>query len=179
MGPGSPIHECIGGSGLFLNDISKRTLLIKRLFNKGDRGAGTKSGSDPQYTNALTCRGSGPCVHRRKKEHVGTGRRAVEGIWNNHSFHNYANSTLTDDFQYALEELREQAIATMLVYLCSEHHPARCHRILISNWLQTNGWDVNHLIPDSKGDPEVITHELGNGEPYRSLKKMGQLFIRI
>ncbi|PAE23445.1 DUF488 domain-containing protein [Bacillus sp. 7894-2] len=107
-------------------------------------------------------------IHYRHFPGLG-GRRRISGQvgeqlnegWNNRSFHNYADYTLTDDFQYALEQLKEQAAETTLVYMCSEYHPARCHRLLISNWLKANGWDVRHLIPDSNGNSNVVPHELG------------------
>ena len=76
-----------------------------------------------------------PGLGRRRKMSGQVGEQLNEG-WNNRSFHNYADYTLTDDFQYALEQLKEQAKESTLVYMCSEHHPARCHRLLISNCLQ-------------------------------------------
>ncbi|MGA4722050.1 DUF488 family protein [Fictibacillus nanhaiensis] len=101
-----------------------------------------------------------PGLCGRRKIAGDVGEQLNEG-WNNRSFHNYADYTLTDDFQYALKQLQEQAKEKNLVYMCSEHHPARCHRLLISNWLQANGWDVRHLIPNFKGDPRIVSHELG------------------
>ena len=58
--------------------------------------------------------------------------------WHNRSFHNYADYTLTNDFQEGLKELEVHAKETNLVYMCSERHPARYHRLLVSNWLQAN-----------------------------------------
>jgi uncharacterized protein (DUF488 family) len=45
--------------------------------------------------------------------------------------------------------------------MCSERHPARCHRLIISNWLAANDWDVQHIITNSRDDHDVIGHELG------------------
>lgn len=101
-----------------------------------------------------------PGLGGRRRMSGQVGEQLNEG-WNNRSFHNYADYTLTDDFQYALEQLKKQAAETTLVYMCSEYHPARCHRLLISNWLKANGWDVRHLIPDSRGNPKIVPHELG------------------
>ncbi|MFG6117726.1 DUF488 domain-containing protein [Thalassobacillus sp. B23F22_16] len=81
--------------------------------------------------------------------------------WENRSFHNYADYTLTEDFQKGLEALMTEAKDANVVYMCSERHPARCHRLLISNWLQANGWEVYHIINGSKGHPELVGHELG------------------
>ena len=44
--------------------------------------------------------------------------------------------------------------------MCSEGHPARCHRLIISNWLAAHGHDVCHLIHRAKG-VEPDAHELG------------------
>ncbi len=81
--------------------------------------------------------------------------------WENSSFHNYADYTLTDEFGDGIAELQAYAKQKNLVYFCSERHPARCHRLLISNWLQANGWEVFHIIDDSDGRPELVPHELG------------------
>ena len=95
---------------------------------------------------------------RRQSKQIADGLNAG---WNSRSFHNYADYTLTEEFQNGLEELKTKAEKTNLVYMCSEHHPARCHRMLVSNWLQANGWSVFHIIDDSKGNPELVSHELG------------------
>jgi len=81
--------------------------------------------------------------------------------WDNRSFHNYADYTLTKEFQTGLEDLKAEAEGKNLVYMCSERHPAKCHRLLVSNWLQANDWDVFHIINDSKGKTELVGHELG------------------
>lgn len=80
--------------------------------------------------------------------------------WNNQSFHNYADYTLTNDFQKGIDQLKKIAKKHRTVYCCSERHPSRCHRLLISNWLAANGWTVKHII--SQGDEvKFIPHELG------------------
>ncbi|OIU68601.1 DUF488 domain-containing protein [Rossellomorea aquimaris] len=97
------------------------------------------------------------------------GRRRLSGVigenlnagWNNRSFHNYADYTLTDEFKKGLSELKIAASDKRLAYMCSERHPARCHRLLISNVLKANGWDVRHIIDRSDGEAELVSHELG------------------
>ncbi|MFC3039675.1 DUF488 family protein [Virgibacillus xinjiangensis] len=93
--------------------------------------------------------------------------------WNNRSFHNYADYTLTEMFQNGLEGLQAEARKKNLVYMCSERHPARCHRLLISNWLQANGWDVFHLIKNSEGETELVGHELGRWGAMPIVEKDG------
>src|SRR5699024_9998666 len=61
--------------------------------------------------------------------------------WNNQSFHNYADYTLTDSFTNGLDRLEKVAKEKRTAICCSERHPARCHRLLISNVLAANNWD--------------------------------------
>ncbi|WP_277680039.1 DUF488 family protein [Gracilibacillus dipsosauri] len=97
------------------------------------------------------------------------GRRSRSGIigeslnagWRNQSFHHYADYTLGDEFKRGLTQLLRTAKKCQLAYLCSERHPARCHRLIISNCLQANGWNVYHLMDNSNGRTEIIAHELG------------------
>ncbi|AKG73251.1 DUF488 family protein [Salinicoccus halodurans] len=81
--------------------------------------------------------------------------------WRNRSFHNYADYTLTDEFKEGLDELKREAEERNVAYLCSERHPARCHRMIISNKLKADGWDVEHIIEDSEDETELMEHELG------------------
>src|SRR5690625_887217 len=50
--------------------------------------------------------------------------------WNNQSFHNYADYTLTDTFQKGIKQLEQLAEKKSVAYCCSERHPSRCHRLL-------------------------------------------------
>lgn len=84
----------------------------------------------------------------------------VNNGWENQSFHNYADYTLTEGFQEGIENLKEIARDKRTVYCCSERHPARCHRLLISNWLTADNWDVYHIIKQGK-EYVLELHELG------------------
>ncbi|MCM3112489.1 DUF488 domain-containing protein [Lederbergia lenta] len=86
---------------------------------------------------------------------------ALNGGWRNRFFHNYADYTLSDSFAEGIEKLIEEAVEKPVAYCCAERHPARCHRLLISNWLTANGWDVHHIIDGPKGKIDVVKHELG------------------
>lgn len=80
--------------------------------------------------------------------------------WNNRSFHNYADYTLTPDFETGIKQLEQFAKKKKTAYCCSERHPARCHRLLISNALTARGWNVYHII--NEGEKILIQlHELG------------------
>lgn len=85
----------------------------------------------------------------------------VNAAWNNQSFHNYADYTLTDEFKQGISELITIAKGSRTAYCCSERHPSRCHRLIISNWLTANGWTVEHIIDDNHGETELVKHELG------------------
>lgn len=81
--------------------------------------------------------------------------------WNNRSFHNYADYTLTDEFKEGIDELLELASEKRVAYCCSERHPSRCHRLLISNWLVANGHKVLHIIDGKDESVELVEHEVG------------------
>lgn len=81
--------------------------------------------------------------------------------WNNPSFHHYADYTLSDAFQNGIKELTELATSKTVAYCCSERHPSRCHRLLISNWLSANGWKVFHIINGNKPNIQIIPHQQG------------------
>ncbi len=85
----------------------------------------------------------------------------INNSWINQSFHNYADYTLEEEFQQGLEELKDNALTANVAYCCAERHPARCHRLLISNWLSLNGWNVKHIIDGPKNTTLIETHEPG------------------
>lgn len=84
----------------------------------------------------------------------------VNGGWNNQSFHNYADYTLTDEFKQGISGLMNMGRSKRVAYCCSERHPSRCHRLIISNWLKANGWKVKHIM-DQSGKTIIVEHELG------------------
>lgn len=108
------------------------------------------------------------------------GRRNRSGViqeelnneWNNQSFHNYADYTLTKDFQTGVKRLKEKARKKNAVICCSERHPARCHRLLISNWFTAQGWEVYHIIEQGK-NIFIEQHELGKWGALPILERDG------
>ena len=94
---------------------------------------------------------------RNKSQSV---QEVLNASWENQSFHNYADYTLTDDFQKGIQQLTQIARDKRTAYCCSERHPSRCHRLIISNWLAAHDWSVYHII--SQGDDvKIVSHELG------------------
>lgn len=95
---------------------------------------------------------------RRKKSDII--QEEVNNQWDNPSFHNYADYTLTTEFQTGIDELKQIAKSKKTVICCSERHPARCHRLLISNSFVAQGWDVFHII-EQRSKFYIDQHELG------------------
>ncbi|WP_033542599.1 DUF488 domain-containing protein [Planococcus sp. CAU13] len=95
---------------------------------------------------------------RRKSKEI---EEEVNSGWRNRSFHNYADYTLSDEFKEGIDELLELAADRRVAYCCSERHPARCHRLLISNWLVANGHTVIHIIDGKNESVELVEHEVG------------------
>lgn len=82
---------------------------------------------------------------------------AVNGFWENRSFHNYADYALSAAFRDGLDRLialgREQRCAMM----CSEAVWWRCHRRLVADNLLARGESVFHLMDRDKVEPARLT----------------------
>lgn len=70
---------------------------------------------------------------------------AINAGWQNASFKNYADYTLTAAFEHGLSRVQELARDHRAVLLCGEPMPWRCHRSLVANPLTARGWTVWHL----------------------------------
>ncbi|HJA03937.1 MAG TPA: DUF488 domain-containing protein [Candidatus Microbacterium stercoravium] len=82
---------------------------------------------------------------------------SINAGWQNSSFKNYADYTLTDEYRRGVEELTAIAASRRTAIMCGEPVPWRCHRLLISNTLVVQGWAVHHVMPDGS----VREHVLG------------------
>ncbi len=84
---------------------------------------------------------------------------SANGLWENQSFHNYADYALTDPFRAGLQHLiacgREQRAA----FMCSEAVWWRCHRRIIADHLIAGGETVYHLM----GNDRIATATLTQG----------------
>lgn len=109
---------------------------------------------------------------RRKSKEVD---EEVNAGWRNRSFQNYADYTLSEEFQQGIEELLEKASQKRVAYCCSERHPSRCHRLLISNWLVANGHEVQHIIDGKDEAVELVLHEVGIWGAQAEVKKDGSV----
>ncbi|WP_345218168.1 DUF488 domain-containing protein [Georgenia halophila] len=96
---------------------------------------------------------------------------SVNAGWQNTSFKNYADYTLTPEYQEGLARLIGLAESRRVAILCGEPMPWRCHRLLIANTLAARGWTVWHLI----GDDAPRRHELGRWGADPSVDADGQV----
>lgn len=71
---------------------------------------------------------------------------AVNGLWRNRSFHNYADYALGEDFRRGLERLEALALEGPCALLCAEAVWWRCHRRIIADHLLARGHPVFHIL---------------------------------
>jgi len=84
----------------------------------------------------------------------------------NTSFRNYADYTLTPEFDRAITELLELASTSRTAYMCAERVYFRCHRMIVSDWLLAHGHEVLHIDAEGPPRPHKLTPEARviNGE---------------
>lgn len=80
----------------------------------------------------------------------------VNGAWQNQSFHNYADYTLTVPFEEGIARLAPLTQERRTAVMCSESVPWRCHRLLIANAVAARGWEVWHLIGEADPKPHIL-----------------------
>jgi uncharacterized protein (DUF488 family) len=70
----------------------------------------------------------------------------VNGLWDNQSFHNYADYALSDSFRTGLERLIALGRVRRCAIMCSEAVWWRCHRRIVADHLIARGEQVRHLM---------------------------------
>src|ERR1700722_840488 len=80
-----------------------------------------------------------------------TGKNSPHTAPRNASFRNYADYTLTREFEHAAAELIQMADHSPTAYMCAERVYFRCHRMIVSDWLGVHGHEVRHI--DAEGPP--------------------------
>ena len=70
----------------------------------------------------------------------------VNGYWENRSFHNYADYTLSDAFEAGLDRLLATADRQPTAIMCAEAVWWRCHRRIIADYAIARGRRVVHLM---------------------------------
>lgn len=75
---------------------------------------------------------------------------AVNGFWENQSFHNYADYAMSVGFQSGLARLRELGSVRHCAVMCAEAVWWRCHRRIITDYLLAAREHVFHIIGPGK-----------------------------
>jgi uncharacterized protein (DUF488 family) len=81
----------------------------------------------------------------------------VNSFWENQSFHNYADYTLTAEFRSGFSTLRELGHVRPCAVMCAEAVWWRCHRRIISDYLIAAGETVFHILGKNRVEPARIT----------------------
>ena len=77
----------------------------------------------------------------------------------NASFRNYADYTLTPEFERAATELLQIANDSRTAYMCAERVYFRCHRMIVSDWLVAHGHEVLHIDAEGPTRPHKLFAE--------------------
>lgn len=75
------------------------------------------------------------------------------------SFRNYADYTLTPEFEQAVNELIRIASISRTAYMCAERVYFRCHRMIVSDWLVAHGHEVLHIDAEGPARPHKLFAE--------------------
>lgn len=87
----------------------------------------------------------------------GLGNDSPNKGWISKGFRNYADHTLTEEFETGIKKLLHYAEKQRVAYLCAELVPWRCHRRIISDYLVVEGHKVTHIISEDKVREHKLT----------------------
>ena len=124
-----------------------------------------RSRRNPQYNEAVLPLELGryALAYRRMADLGGLrGRSAdipprVNGLWENQSFHNYADYALSVPFEAALDDLLCLSSTMRCAIMCAEAVWWRCHRRIIADYLIARGRSVFHLMGSDRIEPARLT----------------------
>lgn len=88
---------------------------------------------------------------------IKSAERNINGFWDNQSFHNYADYTLTAPFHRGLNKLIELGRERRCAMMCSEAVWWRCHRRVIADHLLARDESVFHLMGKDKLQSAKLT----------------------
>jgi uncharacterized protein (DUF488 family) len=74
----------------------------------------------------------------------------VNALWQNQSFHNYADYAMSGSFRSGLARLRELGRVQRCAVMCAETLWWRCHRRIIADYLVAGGEQVFHILGPGK-----------------------------
>lgn len=81
----------------------------------------------------------------------------VNGLWQNRSFHNYADYALSPEFHTGLAQLLAEGARRTTAFMCAEAVWWRCHRRIVADWLIARGETVFHIMEGGKLVPATLT----------------------
>lgn len=82
---------------------------------------------------------------------------AVNGFWENQSFHNFADYAMTDAFREGLGHLRRLGHERRCAIMCAEAVWWRCHRRIVADYLVASGETVFHIMSNGRLEPARLT----------------------
>jgi uncharacterized protein (DUF488 family) len=91
---------------------------------------------------------------------------AINGFWQNQSFHNYADYAMTEPFQTGLGELLALSAEKSSAIMCSEAVWWRCHRRIVADYLLNEGRAVYHLMGAGRIELAKMTPAARPDESY-------------
>jgi uncharacterized protein (DUF488 family) len=77
----------------------------------------------------------------------------------NANFRNYADYTLTPEFERAATELVKLGSRLPTAYMCAERVYFRCHRMIVSDWMVANGHQIFHIDAEGPARPHKLFTE--------------------
>ncbi len=77
----------------------------------------------------------------------------------NESFRNYADYMLSPDFQAAVQRVVEHAARANTAIMCAESVYFRCHRMLVSDYLVSQGHSVLHIANENAPIAHSLTKD--------------------
>jgi uncharacterized protein (DUF488 family) len=90
----------------------------------------------------------------------GRRRRAPDAppsAWRVDAFAAYADYMCTPEFRAGVDELFQSAALGATAIMCAEASPYRCHRRLISDWLELHDVEVVHLLDERRRERHHVT----------------------
>lgn len=82
---------------------------------------------------------------------------SLNALWQNRSFHNYADYALSDAFQSGIGKLRALGHERTCAIMCAEALWWRCHRRIIADYLIAAGEPVFHILGPGQVQPARMT----------------------
>jgi len=124
-----------------------------------------KSRANPQYNQGTLPQGLSAfgLVYEAMPELGGLRGRSktiapeVNGLWENVSFHNYADYALSEEFHAGIDRLVGLGRTRRTAIMCSEAVWWRCHRRIIADYLLARGETVFHLMGADRVEAARLT----------------------